>query len=1097
MQALFPMSNSLDNFIRDALQEHDGVDAAELGTITSSGNGTAGGAGSLPGHAVEGLIARGGMGVVYRARQETLEREVAVKVMTSLADSPEMAARFRREALVLGKLAHPNIVPVYDIGTDDDGQLFYTMKLVKGRTLQAIINSLRDQEPESIKQHSLVSLLTVFRKVCDAMAFAHSQGVLHRDLKPENIMVGEFGEVLVMDWGLAKIQDRERRRQGEGETLTSELSVSPSLQVSPSQTIEGSVMGTPQYMSPEQARGEIDALDERSDIFSLGGILYAILTLRPPVEGKTLNEVLEKVRSGVITPPTFHGSISSRKATGQGDVLDASMVKPLPHVQGGRVPSALASVVMKALRLDKAARYQSVEAMSADIAAYQGGFATSAEQAGALTQLKLLMLRHKAVTASLAAMLVLSALFVLKVMASERQALAQQEATRKSLARSQIALADSAFRNLDLGGMLRALQSCPEDLRDQSWRYLWDKRDSSSSLKPVPGFENPSAILAVPGRRGQFALTSAEGGIVIVDLTSGRIVKQFDSGISGLNKIVFSGDGHVLGAVDRSGKALRLFEVETGAALRSADLKSAKVGAMALNHDGSLFAAVIAQKQTEEMRLVGTRDSRVLWRFKPEVKDIAFHPDGSRIFVCGGGAWRHSAILRTSDGSVTAKFDGYVASRALSLDGKVEAVGTSAGEVFLLDSATGAVMQSGRLHSGAIYKMAWMADGHLLTAGSSGKFDDARWVFRILEPVHLSPVETLFGLSHGEPTPWSLNADSGEVMTRENPPRLWHLPVGRELIKTTHPNAEQGRSGCFLSETILLARSDFVIGRYDLAAATGTMKLLDESPRGFAIVASHPPSQTFAYARRIAGPGAFGFKVFSVRDGQVVQTVEHPLQVPIDDLAFNAAGDRLVAVTGRELTPGPIEVFDARSGASLLTVPGTFRRAVFSNQAGNLVVIDSRSRAAGSVDERLVVLDGRTGAALQTVIHDFQLNALAISPDRKWVAIGGGDARIHLYDAETLREKTSFRVQDSDVTAVAFHPTEPIVATASADLSVKLWEYETARQINYFSGFGGTPISLAFSPGGRLLAVDGQERTSRVFDLAGHSGSGSTTKSDQ
>lgn len=137
------MSESLDNFVNEAFQELGGAEEPELPTrIGEKTSATAPGQSVLPGHAVEGLIARGGMGVVYRARQAALEREVAVKVMTALADSPEMAARFRREALVLGKLAHPNIVPVYDIGADNDGQLFYTMKLVKGRTLQAIANDL-------------------------------------------------------------------------------------------------------------------------------------------------------------------------------------------------------------------------------------------------------------------------------------------------------------------------------------------------------------------------------------------------------------------------------------------------------------------------------------------------------------------------------------------------------------------------------------------------------------------------------------------------------------------------------------------------------------------------------------------------------------------------------------------------------------------------------------------------------------------------------------------------------------------------------------------------------------------------------------------
>jgi serine/threonine protein kinase len=151
-------------------------------------------------------ISTGGMGSVLEAHDAKLDRTVAIKVMLLEANADaRMRQRFLREAQVLAKLAHPNIVPIYDIVWEDGMPLFYSMKLVKGRTLQAILTDLRKQVPETLRDYSLDRLLTIFRKVCDAIAFAHSQGVLHRDLKPENIMVGEFGEVLVMDWGLAKL----------------------------------------------------------------------------------------------------------------------------------------------------------------------------------------------------------------------------------------------------------------------------------------------------------------------------------------------------------------------------------------------------------------------------------------------------------------------------------------------------------------------------------------------------------------------------------------------------------------------------------------------------------------------------------------------------------------------------------------------------------------------------------------------------------------------------------------------------------------------------------------------------------------------------
>ena len=159
-------------------------------------------------------IARGGMGQIYSGEDPQLKREVAVKV-SSLSEGGE-DPRFTKEAEVLAQLAHPNIVPIYAIGVDAQSRPFYAMKLVKGRTLQAVLNALTKGDAAAVKEYPRATLLTIFRKVCDAMAFAHAKGVLHRDLKPENIMVGEYGEVLVMDWGLAKVLGGKEVLGGEG-----------------------------------------------------------------------------------------------------------------------------------------------------------------------------------------------------------------------------------------------------------------------------------------------------------------------------------------------------------------------------------------------------------------------------------------------------------------------------------------------------------------------------------------------------------------------------------------------------------------------------------------------------------------------------------------------------------------------------------------------------------------------------------------------------------------------------------------------------------------------------------------------------------------
>ena len=380
-------------------------------------------------------IARGGMGAILSATDQSLDREVAMKVMLQDAEASSSARqRFVREALVLARLEHPNIVPIHEMGRNAEGQLFYTMKLVKGRTLQAILTAIKQGDAATLQHYTLDRLLTIYRKVCDAMAFAHHQRIIHRDLKPENVMVGEFGEVLVMDWGLAKHLDDERHAKTEVERAQAiegfqELSDSQLAAGESGLTMDGSVMGSPQYMPPEQAEGRLADIGTHSDIYSLGGILYAILTLRPPVEGRKVAEVLDNVKSGNITPPT-HYSAGGVKVSG-GEVGDASKAVGLPHCPDGKVPASLSAVTMRAMAFQPADRYASVGQITADVEAYQGGFATSAEKAGLLTQLALLVKRNKGIfTTAAAAWLLITALgvwFVLNLQTKEKRAIAAEK----------------------------------------------------------------------------------------------------------------------------------------------------------------------------------------------------------------------------------------------------------------------------------------------------------------------------------------------------------------------------------------------------------------------------------------------------------------------------------------------------------------------------------------------------------------------------------------------------------------------------------------------------------------------------------------------
>jgi eukaryotic-like serine/threonine-protein kinase len=293
-----------------------------------------------------GEIARGGMSTVRCVFDNLVLREVAMKVLEPTRDFDQLA-RFVEEAQITGQLDHPNIVPIHDIEMDEQGlPTRFTMKLVRGETLSDTVIA---QNVRTLTGEGLEQLLQAFLRICDAVAFAHSRGVIHRDLKPSNIMIGSHGQVYVMDWGVALLRDMARTVDRTSHVRCATDTIPEAL---------GSLTGTPAYMAPEQARGEISEIDERTDVYGLGGILYFLLTQRAPHEADNVEETLKLAKQGDVAPP--------------GAVVAAA--------DQNRLPPLLCRIAMRALSPARDDRYPNVSELKRDVEAFLRGGGWFAQQ---------------------------------------------------------------------------------------------------------------------------------------------------------------------------------------------------------------------------------------------------------------------------------------------------------------------------------------------------------------------------------------------------------------------------------------------------------------------------------------------------------------------------------------------------------------------------------------------------------------------------------------------------------------------------------------------------------------------------------------------
>ncbi|MCF6227807.1 MAG: serine/threonine-protein kinase, partial [Planctomycetes bacterium] len=582
--------------------------------------------------------ARGGMGRILIARDNVVGREVALKellpeissaasVPPGSVESQGITERFLREAKVTGQLEHPNIVTVYEIGKHKDGSIYYTMKFVHGETMSRRLNNIESNETlnESEKLAARIRMLDSFADVCNAIAFAHSRHVIHRDLKPDNIMIGEFGETVVLDWGLARVQGQEDEAAKDLQNRSRAISDSLLHGDSANLTLDGSVVGTPAYMAPEQARGKLDEIDERTDVYALGAVLYQILSGRPPYEGPSAGLIVQQVLAG---PPIRLKSIAPN------------------------VPPELINLVERAMAQDKSQRFASARELASEVQAFRDGRTLASYNYSAMENIKRWANRHKAqvLTAALAISIIITGTVYSMVelqdgkqkaerdrrvaLVAKKQAEASFKLARKESKAASEARAEAEFeagRAADAAEEAKEAKGKAETEADRSNELLGKLRFALA--------EDYAARVQFSQGRGDYnsAYAYAAACLKTIDhprargavMSDGQVIPrvwQFEpdelatQDIYEFYALAVSPDSKLVATGNRAGQ-ISIWSLQAGEKVQTLNIEGGQLFSVAFHPSEPILVAATANKQ--------------LVRFRYNLETLEFKQDGSEIEVRG------------------------------------------------------------------------------------------------------------------------------------------------------------------------------------------------------------------------------------------------------------------------------------------------------------------------------------------------------------------------------------------------------------------------------------------------------------------------------
>jgi len=918
------------------------------------------------------LIAEGGMGRVYEGKQERPNRRVAVKVMRPGLTSPSILKRFEYEAEVLGRLQHPGIAHIYSVGVHRVGNAtvpYFVMEYIAdARSLTQYADDLKLPTRQR---------LDLFRSVCDAVAHGHQKGVIHRDLKPSNILVDATGQPKVIDFGVARATDSD-------------------MALTTMQTDVGQLIGTLQYMSPEQFDADPNDIDIRSDVYALGVILYELLAGKMPydVKKKAIYEVMRIVKEEEPTP------LSSFNRALKGDV---------------------AVIAGKCLEKERSRRYSSASELGSDVGRYLSGDAISASPPSFVDGLVRLAKKHRAAATAVAGVLasLVLALLGIGVFASRAEHARRQAEEASRIANERRQQAESAER-------------VANKQRDIATQRLYEANVYRiQQLIKEHNYDLARTVLTE-------LVEQCKGAYLPIELT--HIQAQFANAIltlsghtDAVNSVTFSTDGNRV-ATTSFDKTAGLWDAATGKLFAALKGHTGAIRAGVSSPDGTRLATRSDDRTVRLWDATTGEQLTVLRGHAGQINSIVFSPDGT--LLATGSEDKTVRLWDALTGKQLSVLDGHggpLSSLAFSHDGSRLATGSDDKTVRLWDATSGKQLMTLLGHEAKINKTVFSPDNARLATCSDDK------TARLWDTTDGKELARLEGHEHWV---WHLafSSDGTRLATGsfDKTIRLWDATSGNQLaVLSGHTDAIRALSFSPNGTQLATGSDDRTARLWD--TKTGKQMVVLEGHANWVWAVAFSPDGT----RLATGSWDKTARLWDI-------TTARPLPVfkghdaKIRSAAFSPDGTRLA--TGSD--DKTARLWDAKTGKQLIALNG--HGAAISQVAFSP---DGTRLATRSDDGSVRLWNATTGTQVATLIgHAAAISSLAFSPDSSRLATGSADTTAHLWDARSGDHLGVFTGHDAKIKDLIFSPDGSALATGAVDASVRLWDLSTCEQLAAFEG---------------------------------------------